>query len=192
MKKLTIATIFGASILLSNSVAAAATEQKAGSANFQWTGTIPALVVNGTGYKIVNAGTLDFSKGALSFENNGTNILVNDSSELSFKVVADGDASDYNGDGTAAADKANLGYSYTLTNITAAIGGGFAGATTGFMLQANGGDIELNSAKTVTSTNNVTRLKLKKQDTGLSPEKDGGKEVIIQAAILIDNITDPV
>lgn len=123
MKKTLLAVTTLVSLGISSTAIAASLPT--GSATLQWAGSVPAETFSGTGYWIIQDGSLGFTEGLLTFRNDASGIALNSASEIGFKVVKDeaevpppGPQSYLPG-----VDINPMKYAYTLLNIKVGING---------------------------------------------------------------------
>lgn len=134
--------------------ATAAAGDSAGTAQFQWAATVPAITEGKTGYFIVNGdGTAELtaSNGTMSFENKNGDINLVNAQSFGFKVVADADTTDGAFDSTT--DTTSIPFNAKLVSLKA--------GPEGFVVDQNIADsyfgITLNDAELTTADANVKK-----------------------------------
>jgi hypothetical protein len=174
--------------------ATAAPGDSAGTAQFQWAGTVPAVTDGATGYFIVNSdGTelLTASNGTMSFENKDGDINLVNSQSFGFKVVTDATV-----DGGAfdpATDNASIPFNAQLISLKAGPEGFVVDqniADSYFGVTLN--DTELTAANTTVAENTVANVKVAKRTgfTGATiPTAEAGQVWQVMAAVALTDAT---
>ncbi|TDE25345.1 hypothetical protein E1100_00005 [Vibrio owensii] len=189
MKKTIIALTTIATFGMASSVMAA--DLPAGTASFQWAGSVPSATESGAGYFIIEEGNTGFTNGVLTFSNSATDgIKLISSNEIGFKVVKDAAAG---GDYNPATDVDPLAYTATLTSVKVGVNGFVAEqASDGyFNIYADGSKLTVNQANQISKakSNNITRLTVAPKDASANSTLNAGDAVVVQALVAV-NPTD--
>lgn len=174
--------------------ATAAAGDSAGTAQFQWAGTVPAVSEASEGFFIVNAdGTelLTAANGTMAFENKDNNINLVNSQSFGFKVVTDTEA-----DGGAfdpAVDTTSIPFNAQLISLKAGPEGFVADqdiADSYFGINLN--DTALTNANSKVEANTIANIKVAKQTTfagSTIPDASPGQVWQVMAAVALTDAT---